>query len=117
MAPWKLPVVVLAIVVPVAVGFFAGGPGAGVGVAALVAVAIVVVAVRERPGGAIGEAPAGADRNRLLVVVSSAVEDPLASRSRMSETQMRWTLPISLLSLFSGSSSLAGQTRRMSIAA
>jgi hypothetical protein len=80
MAPWKLPVVVLAIVVPVAAGFFAGGPGAGVGVAALVAVAIVVVAVRERPGGAIGEAPAGADRNRLLVVVSSAVEDPLAIR-------------------------------------
>jgi hypothetical protein len=80
-APWKLPLVVLAIVVPVAVGFYAGGPGAGVGMAALVAVGIVVVAVRERPGGAIGEAPAGADRRRLLVVVSSAVEDPMAIRA------------------------------------
>jgi hypothetical protein len=73
-------VIVLAIVVPIAVGFFVGGPGVGVGVAALVAVGIVAVAVRERPDGAIGEAPASADRNRLLVVVSAAVEDPVAIR-------------------------------------
>jgi hypothetical protein len=77
---WKLPLVVLAIVVPVAVGFYVGGPGTGVGAAALVAVAIVVVAVRERPRGAIGEPPASADRRRLLVVVSAAVEDPQAIR-------------------------------------
>jgi hypothetical protein len=77
-APWKLPLVVLAIVVPVAVGFYAGGPGAGVGAAALVAVGIVVVAVRERPRGAIGESPSGLDRQRLLVVVSAAVEEPEA---------------------------------------
>lgn len=80
MAPWKLPLVVLAIVVPVAAGFYAGGPGAGVGAAALVAVAIVVVAVRERPRGAIGESPSGVDGQRLLVVVSSAVEEPEAIR-------------------------------------
>lgn len=80
MAPWKLPLVVLAIVVPVAAGFYAGGPGAGVGAAALVAVGIVVVAVRERPRGAIGESPSGVDRQRLLVVVSSAVEEPEAIR-------------------------------------
>jgi hypothetical protein len=77
-APWKLPLVVLAIVVPVAAGFYAGGPGAGVGAAALVAVGIVVVAVRERPRGAIGESPSGLDRQRLLVVVSAAVEEPEA---------------------------------------
>lgn len=80
MAPWKLPLLVLAIVIPIAVGFYVGGPGVGVGVAALVAVGIVVVAVRERPAGAIGESPTGAVRRRLLVVVSSAVEDPLAIR-------------------------------------
>jgi hypothetical protein len=79
-APWKLPLVVLAIVVPVAAGFYAGGPGVGVGAAALVAVGIVVVAVRERPRGAIGESPSGLDRRRLLVVVSSAVEEPEAIR-------------------------------------
>jgi hypothetical protein len=79
-SPWKLPLLVLAIVVPVAAGFYAGGPGAGVGAAALVAVGIVVVAVRERPRGAIGASPASADRRRLLVVVSSAVEDPRAIR-------------------------------------
>lgn len=80
MAPWKLPLVVLAIVVPVAAGFYAGGPGVGVGAAALVAVGIVVVAVRERPRGAIGESPSGVDGQRLLVVVSSAVEEPEAIR-------------------------------------
>lgn len=80
MPPWKLPLVVLAIVIPVAVGFYVGGPGVGVGAAALVAVGIVVVAVRERPRGAIGEPPSSADRRRLLVVVSSAVEDPQAIR-------------------------------------
>jgi hypothetical protein len=79
-APWKLPLAVLAIVVPVAAGFYVGGPGVGVGAAALVAVGIVVVAVRERPRGAIGEPPSSADRRRLLVVVSSAVEDPRAIR-------------------------------------
>lgn len=80
MAPWKLPLVVAAIAVPIAVAFYAGGPGVGVAVGALVAVAIVVVAVRERPRGAIGEPPSGAGDRRLLVVVSTPVEDPPAIR-------------------------------------
>lgn len=75
MAPWKLPLLVVAIVVPIAGAFYAGGPGVGVEVAALVAVGIVVVAVRERPRGAIGDSPAGAASTRLLVVVSRPVED------------------------------------------
>lgn len=77
MATWKLPVVVVAIVVPIAAAFYAGGPGTGVAVAALVAVGIVYVAVRERPRGAIGDSPSTADRRRLLVVVSRPAEDPL----------------------------------------
>jgi hypothetical protein len=79
-APWKLPLVVVAIAVPIAAGFYAGGPGVGVAVGALVAVAIVVVAVRERPRGAIGEPLSSTDARRLLVVVSRPVEDSGAIR-------------------------------------
>lgn len=75
-APWKLPLVVVAIAAPIAVAFYAGGPGVGVAAGALVAVAIVVVAARERPRGAIGEALAAVDARRLLIVVSKPVEDP-----------------------------------------
>ena len=75
MAPWKLPLVVAAIAVPVAVAFWAGGPGVGVAAGALVGVAIVVAAVRDRPRGAIGEPLSDADPRRLLVVVNRPVED------------------------------------------
>lgn len=79
MAPWKLPLIVAAIAVPIAAAFYAGGPGVGVAVGALVAVAIVVVAVRDRPRGAIGALAAEGDL-RVLVVVSRPVEDPGAIR-------------------------------------
>jgi hypothetical protein len=72
--------VVIAIVVPIAVAFYAGGPGVGVAGGALVAVAIVVVAAREHPRGAIGKPPGDADARRLLLVVSKPVEDPQAIR-------------------------------------
>jgi len=74
-APWKLPLLVAAIVVPIAVAFYVGGPGVGVAIGALAAVGIVVVAVRQKPRGPIGEVPAGGPR-RLLVVAGCAVEDP-----------------------------------------
>jgi hypothetical protein len=77
-APWKLPLAVIAIAVPIALAFYAGGPGVGVAVGALAAVAIVVVAVRQDPRGAIGE-PA-TDARRLLIVVSWPLEDPGAIR-------------------------------------
>jgi hypothetical protein len=73
-SPWKLPLLVAAIAVPIAAGFLIGGPGIGVAVGALVAVAIVYVAVRQRPRDEIGaDAPPG---RRLLVVVATPVEDP-----------------------------------------
>jgi hypothetical protein len=77
-SPWKLPLIVAAILVPVAAAFLIGGPGVGVAVGALAGLAIVVVAVRERPRGAIrSRAPSGG-RRHLLVVISRAVEDPAA---------------------------------------
>lgn len=79
MAPWKLPVVVLAIAAPVVAGFALGGPGAGLALGALAALAIVAVAVAQRPRGGIGPSPEAA-RRRLLVVVARPIEDPDAIR-------------------------------------
>jgi hypothetical protein len=75
-APWKLPLLVLAIVVPIVVGILAGGPGVGLALGALAGVVVVWVAVRMQPRGGIGEAPDPLLRRRLLVVVSRPVEDP-----------------------------------------
>src|SRR4051794_10540335 len=76
MAPWLLPLLVIAIAVPTVAAFYIGGPGVGVAVGALVAVAIVVAAVRAKPRGAIGDPPAAGSGRRLLVVTVCAVEDP-----------------------------------------
>lgn len=77
MTPWKIPLVVTAIAVPIAVLFWLGGPAMGVAAGALAAVAIVVVAVRQRPRGPIGaQKDEGADR--VLIVVGDPLEDPAA---------------------------------------
>jgi hypothetical protein len=75
-APWKLPLIVTAIVVPIVVGVVLAGPEAGLALGALVAVALIYVAVRMRPRGGIGDSPDPMVRRRLLVVVSRPVEDP-----------------------------------------
>jgi hypothetical protein len=80
MAPWKLPVIVAAIAVPIVAAFWLGGGGAGVAVGALAAVAVVVVAARQRPRGPIGELPEDGARRRVLLVVTRAVEAPAAVR-------------------------------------
>jgi len=75
--PWKIPLVVTAIAVPIAALFLLGGPAVGVAAGALVAVAIVAVAVRQRPRGPIGpQEDAGV--HRVLVVVGDPLEDPAA---------------------------------------
>jgi hypothetical protein len=75
MAPWKLPLIAAAIVVPIVAGFAVAGPGLGVGVAALVAFAIIWVAARQRPLGPLGT-PAADGRRHVLLVITRAVEDP-----------------------------------------
>ncbi|HEU4463087.1 MAG TPA: hypothetical protein VFR75_10900 [Solirubrobacterales bacterium] len=78
MSPWKLPLIVAAIVVPIALSFLTFGPAVGLPIGALVAAALVLVAVKQKPRGAIE--PAAADRaaQRLLVVVADPLEDPAA---------------------------------------
>ena len=80
MAPWKLPLIVAAIALPVVAGFLVGGPGVGVAVGALAAVAIVVIAARQRPREPIVSAPAENGRHHVLIVVTCALEEPAVVR-------------------------------------
>jgi hypothetical protein len=74
-ATWKLPLLVIAIVVSIVGAFLLGGPGFGLGFGSLAGVLLVWWAVRMRPRAGIGEAPDPSRRRRLLVVVSHPVED------------------------------------------
>lgn len=77
MAPWKLPVIAAAIVVPIVVGFLIAGPGLGVLVAAVIAFAIIWLAARQVPRGPIGALPEDGGRH-VLLVVTCPVEEPAA---------------------------------------
>jgi hypothetical protein len=78
MAPWKLPVIVAALAVPIVVAFALGGGGAGVAAGALVAASLVVVAARQTPRGPIGARPEAGSPRRVLLVVTCPVEAPSA---------------------------------------
>src|ERR1044072_5562829 len=76
MDPWKLPLIVAGVVVPIAAAFMLGGPGVGVAVGALVTVAILAVAVRQRPEGPIASAGREDAKQHVLIVAADGVEDP-----------------------------------------
>jgi hypothetical protein len=77
MAPWKIPLIVAAIAVPIVGGFVVNG-GVGLAVGALVVMALVVIAARQRPLGPIGAGVAEDGRRRVLLVVTHPVESPAA---------------------------------------
>ena len=82
MAPWKLPLVVAAIAVPIVAAFMVGGPGLGTAVGALAAVALLVIAARQSPRGPIGSEPtAGSRRTVLMAITGAAVGAVLGRRS------------------------------------
>jgi hypothetical protein len=74
--PWKLPLVVAAIALPIALAFVLVGPAIGLPAGTLIAAALVVVAVRQRPRGAISSAPGATPARRILVVAAAPLEDP-----------------------------------------
>lgn len=76
MAPWKLPLIVAALILPIVGAFVTVGPALGVAVGALAVLALLVVAARQRPTGPIGVATAPDEHRRLLLVVTSPVEEP-----------------------------------------
>lgn len=76
--PWMLPLIVAAIVVPVAAGFALAGPGLGVALGFAAAAAIAIYAARKAPRGRIETAAAHDARRHLLVVVLHELDEPRA---------------------------------------
>jgi hypothetical protein len=76
MTPWKLPLIVAGIAVPIIAGFFVGGGGVGLGLGAVAVLVLVVVAVSQKPRGPIASAMAKDARRHVLIVAATAVEDP-----------------------------------------
>ncbi len=77
-AAWKLPLIVLVIILSIVGGFYLGGPGLGMAVGALAAATIIVMAVRKPPLVPIVPAPAPDLREHLLVIVEQPLEDGAA---------------------------------------
>ena len=74
--PWSLPLIVIAVVVPIVAAFMFGGPGAGLAVGALAAAAILVLAARASYDEEIEVGSSPGDRYMLLVVITRSLEDP-----------------------------------------
>jgi len=75
MAPWKLPLIVAAIAIPIVAGFAVGG-GGGLAVGSIAVLAIVLVAIRQRPYGPIASAESEDGGRYVLIVAAVGVEDP-----------------------------------------
>lgn len=76
MTPWKLPLIVGALVVPIVVGFLTIGPALGMALGALAVLVLVVVAVRQRPYEPIGSPPGAVAGRHVLIVTAASVESP-----------------------------------------
>ena len=76
--PWVLPLLALALTVPIIAAFAAGGPPAGLAAGFLMVAALVVVAVRLRPDDPIEVATGAGERYRILVLATVAVESVAA---------------------------------------
>ena len=100
MAPWKLPLVVAGIAVPIVFAFYLGGPGVGLAMGALVAVTIVAVAVRQRPRGAIEPLERESGR-RTLVVLAEPLEDPAAVERIVAAVKREGSEPAAAVMLLS----------------
>ena len=72
---WQLPLIVAAIAFSIVAGFYIGGDGLGLAVGALAAAVVVFMAARNPPRYEIVPASALDSRERVLVVLESALED------------------------------------------
>lgn len=78
--PWALPLLALAISVPIVAAFALGGPAGGMAAGAAVTAAILVIAARMRFDEEIEVAAPAADGSGVLVVATAAIEGSAALR-------------------------------------
>lgn len=76
MAPWKLPLFVAAIAVPIIGGFFVGGGGVGLAAGAAAVLAILLIAIAQKPDEPIGSVPPADGGRHVLIIAAAAVEEP-----------------------------------------
>jgi hypothetical protein len=76
--PWTLPLIVAAVILPLAVGFIVGGPPLGLALGFLAAATLVVFAARKPPRGLIETAPAKDLRRHVLIVLTHELDSPAA---------------------------------------
>ena len=75
MKSWHPPAILLALIVPAAIGFAIGGPGLGLSIAGLSLVALAVVAILVIPRDPIGRKPHPELARRLLIATTFPIED------------------------------------------
>jgi hypothetical protein len=85
---WHPPAILLALIVPAAVGFALGGPGLGISIAGLSLVAFAVIAALVIPRDPIGRTPHPELARRLLVVTTFPIGDAAAIQRVADEVQL-----------------------------
>ncbi len=88
MKSWHPPLILLAIIVPAAIGFALGGPGLGISIAGLSLVALAVIAMLVIPRDPIGRKPHPELARRLLIVTTFPIEDDRAIQRIADEVRL-----------------------------
>ena len=88
MKSWHPPAILLALIVPAAIGFVIGGPGLGISIAGLSLVALAVIAMLVIPRDPIGRTPHPELARRLLVVTTFPIEDQRAIQRVADEVRL-----------------------------
>jgi len=85
---WHYPLILLALILPGAIGFAIGGPGFGIMLAGFGLVGLVLIAAKVIPNDPIGRVPHPELERRLLVVTTFSIEDARTIQRVADEVQL-----------------------------
>ncbi|MCB0831290.1 MAG: hypothetical protein KDB64_10220 [Solirubrobacterales bacterium] len=88
MKSWQPPLLLIALIVPAAIGFALAGPGLGLTIAGLSLVGLVIVAMLVIPRDPIGRTPHPELARRLLVVTTFPIEDAVSIQRVADEVRL-----------------------------
>lgn len=88
MKSWQPPLLLIALIVPAALGFALAGPGLGLTIAGLSLVGLVIVAMLVIPRDPIGRTPHPELARRLLVVTTFPIEDAVSIQRVADEVRL-----------------------------